>query len=48
MIDLTDIYTPTFNDRIGPPSPPISRSDDNKNVMILPGTLPFSYRQTAE
>ncbi len=31
-----------------PPSPPIPRSDDNKDAVIQPGTLRFPYAQTAE
>src|SRR5437879_5674268 len=31
-----------------PPSPPIPRSYDNKNMMILRGTLPVPLAQTAE
>src|SRR5207244_3588517 len=40
--------TSRFNDRIGPPSPPIPRSDDNKDAMIRPGTFRFPYAETAE
>ena len=43
------ITTASANDRIVPPPlPPIPRSYDNKNMMILRGTLPVPLAQTAE
>ena len=47
--DDRDPATASSNDRIVPPPlPPIPRSYDNKNMMILLGTLPVPLAQTAE